>query len=470
MNMTKRKWFNPCDRLNDIIHDINNLLDRDNKGNSAMVFMDSTMVRLLLDAIKEIKNIENEHKLQRLNIALVLKILALNRLYSKTRRRIYTTMSELVDQYSLCSHTKAMITDEEVEYLTTLLSDSNDRESRESIKDKVQATNRIPSKVSRIMRDGLKDLMDLYDVILMKGEGILARLKFIPENIFELLIVSLREYSLKNYEQTEYNLMREAQKYKSARNTHISSDVWGEMIANENRILQLAVSGNLTKGDNKDDYHIDDFTKEQCLQMEANKPLIQLFIENSIDDKLFDVDSAFNKGELFSVLSSDNIDLLNYLILRHNIIRCGAFPPLKYKYVQWLNAKPAQTEDAYQIEDLTEEARGWLLRKDTYPKLAKLLNEEVKPYVVSTGTKATWDSVHFLFKLFGIVKQRFSRKDFAILVTQIVPGLGEASTLKSMMEKSGVNFPSTIKDFDIDKASPSVATALKPFYNKFKNL
>lgn len=134
-----------------------------------------------------------------------------------------------------------------------------------------------------------------------------------------------------------------------------------------------------------------------------------------------------------------------------------------------VDAGSTQAENPYSIDDLTEEARGWLLRKDIYPKLAKLLNDEVKPYVDGTGTKATWDSVHYLFKVFGIVQSRLSREKFATLLTQIVPGLGKSGTLESMMEKSSIKWP-PVKGFEIETAKPSVATALRPFYDKFKNL
>lgn len=256
--------------------------------------------------------------------------------------------------------------------------------------------------------------------------------------------------------------------YKPYAGATYTQEIWGKALDTWFDALNYAVkiSGRMYELESD----IKKYRAYNIIELSEQYALIQKILDAAEDDSLFDFDKCNGPFiNLFDKLTIENVDVFLQLILRHDIIVCEMNSNLKKEFDAWYNIKPAQSEDSYRIENLSEDARGWLLRKEIYPKLAKLLNDEVKPYVESTGTKATWDSFHFLFKLFGIVKPRFSRKNFAILVTQIVPGLGESSALESMMEQSHINWPQ-IKGFEIDNAKSSVATALRPFYDKFNNL
>lgn len=92
------------------------------------------------------------------------------------------------------------------------------------------------------------------------------------------------------------------------------------------------------------------------------------------------------------------------------------------------------------IEDISSELQNYMLRKDKFAEIAKILNETIKPIVDATGNKANWDYVCFAFKLLNIVNRTLSREKFAKLIVAMCPDLGDASRLNSSMEKSGANY------------------------------
>lgn len=323
--------------------------------------------------------------------------------------------------------------------------------------------------------DALSDIRDVLTSIIVSGHEKLKTIVPDDKELKELTVSVIRNYCKTFYTPTFLtNLRHEAVKLMGGKKyTHVERENWIDLLTNEDKFIKLGKLGNALEEYTKnsaEDARFEFYGEDRCKILDDNPMLMDIMLSVNYGLELFDLEGALNNYNLLFALNENNLQLFCEMILRRNVMLGMIEPELKKEFDAWLNIMPAQSEDSYLIDDLSEDARRGLLRKEIYPKLAKLLNDEVKPYVESTGTKATWDSVHFLFKLFGIVKPRFSRKNFAILVTQIVPGLGEASALESMMEKYDVGLPRSINGFDIDKASTKVATALRPFYDKFKNL
>lgn len=470
--MAQISKIDPCDRLEDTIHGINKQLGKLAESDAALLLMDPGMVKLLLQSIKEIRIIEAQHTEP---FCFALRLYNLKIEYSKTRSRFWRTIKKIVEQYTRNSYKGPLFPKEDFDYIADHLFDPDEKYYfKEAMVDELRTISRNSSEAIKTMGEGLSQLSYFYDGILMVGECILERLIREGKELREQTVCSIREYCRTSYKpKLLRDLRHEAVRLMGDNKySHVSQENWKDLLKNEDKIIELGKNGQAFeeyKRSKAEDARFEFYGEDRCKILDDDTGLMDIMLKVNHGLELFDLEGAIVTYDLLSALNESNLELFCEMFLRRNVMLGMIEPELKNEFEKWLNTKPAQPEDTYHIENLTEEARGWLLRKDIYPKLAKLLNDEVKPYVEGTGTKATWDSIHFLFKHYGIVGKRFSREKFAKLVTQIVPDLGEASALEHMMEKSDVNWPSP-SGFDIDKSKSSVAIALSPFYDKFKNL
>ena len=113
-------------------------------------------------------------------------------------------------------------------------------------------------------------------------------------------------------------------------------------------------------------------------------------------------------------------------------------------------------------EVLDPTLQSYFLRKEKFAEIAKVLNETIKPMVEATGNKANWDYVCYAFKVLGIVKINLSRKKVASLLVAMCPGIGEASTLESSMEKSSASYQGKY-DYEKLKETEQLKIHSKPY-------
>lgn len=188
---------------------------------------------------------------------------------------------------------------------------------------------------------------------LDNGLTLLEKICIDEEHIRKKVESALIEYSNDFYQKTLKGLKREAIKFKTEdRSLHLSPEIWGKVMENEEKALKLAVDGKLSSFQDKEGLY-DGFSEEQCKLMEDNGALMQKILDVGTDDELFDFDYAAEEhNQLFTLLTPENIDLFYYLILRHNIIRCETFPELKEKNKEWLNK--------YKEETLSDADKGLL--------------------------------------------------------------------------------------------------------------
>lgn len=165
---------------------------------------------------------------------------------------------------------------------------------------------------------------------------------------------SFRNYAKAVGKRTQRELEREAQKFKERRNASLTPEVWGLVLENEERALELARDGRLTSDEYLFDGHFEAFTDNMRKQMEESYPLMQKILSIGRDDQLFDFEYAFDPYiNLLADLNCDNIDMFNELILRHNIIRCGACPELKAKFERWMQGEEVRADSASATTDDT---------------------------------------------------------------------------------------------------------------------
>lgn len=193
---------------------------------------------------------------------------------------------------------------------------------------------------------------ELTNVIKEITDSFLNIYKVLAENstpdaaVMVLLKDSFRGYAHQLYNQTERDLRHEAQKFKERRNAPLSPEVWGHVLANENRAIELARDGKLTSKVNIDDEHYEGYSDDSKKQMEESFSLMQKILTISMDDSLFDFEYGLKPHvNLLSDLNVHNLDVFHEIILRHNIIRCGAFPSLKDKYDQWMNTTSSLSQE-----------------------------------------------------------------------------------------------------------------------------
>ena len=113
-------------------------------------------------------------------------------------------------------------------------------------------------------------------------------------------------------------------------------------------------------------------------------------------------------------------------------------------------------------EVLDPTLQSYFLRKEKFAEIAKVLNETIKPNVEATGNKANWDYVCYAFKVLGIVRKNLSRMKVASLLVAMCPGIGEASTLESSMEKSSASYQGKY-DYEKLKETEQLKIHSKPY-------
>lgn len=113
-------------------------------------------------------------------------------------------------------------------------------------------------------------------------------------------------------------------------------------------------------------------------------------------------------------------------------------------------------------EVLDPTLQSYFLLNDKFAEIARVLNETIKPMVEATGNKANWDYVCYAFKVLGIVKEGLSRKKVANLLVAMCPGIGEASTLESSMEKSSASYQGKY-DYEKLKETERLKILSKPY-------
>lgn len=126
------------------------------------------------------------------------------------------------------------------------------------------------------------------------------------------------------------------------------------------------------------------------------------------------------------------------------------------------SAAKHNTDYPTSCEVLDPTLQSYFLRKEKFAEIAKVLNETIKPNVEATGNKANWDYVCYAFKVLGIVKINLSRKKVASLLVAMCPGIGEASTLESSMEKSSASYQGKY-DYEKLKETEQLKIHSKPY-------
>lgn len=189
------------------------------------------------------------------------------------------------------------------------------------------ARGKMHSALCRIERVEINNLLHAKDLLSAICPGTV--------DIAKCFEATERNYSKELYKRTQRDLKHEAQKYKPSRSASLTPEIWGELMENEDKALELAVKGKLV---DSEDEHFDAFTEDMRKGMENSYDLMQKIINVSSDDNLFDFEyAAEGHVRFYDALNQDNVDLALELILRHNLIRCETFPDLRLQYENWLN-------------------------------------------------------------------------------------------------------------------------------------
>jgi len=154
----------------------------------------------------------------------------------------------------------------------------------------------------------------------------------------------LRQYAKEVGSNVERDLRKIAQNLKSSRSSPLTSEVWGKVMDEEDKLFDLAINGCLGETEEKQLEHIS-ATKEQLID---NYSLLQKIKSTCLDEELFDIRLSVETHNLLLSLNADNLELFYELVLRRNIIQREMFPDkLKAQYEEWLS----QTEEQQLDED-----------------------------------------------------------------------------------------------------------------------
>lgn len=153
----------------------------------------------------------------------------------------------------------------------------------------------------------------------------------------------LRHYANEIGRNLERELKKTAQNFKPYRNAPLTSDVWGQVMQQEDDMYEQAINTQVGEIDDKYLKNIS-VTKDMLID---NYSLLQKIKTTCLDEELFDIKLSVGTHNLLSSLSADNLDLFCELVLRRNIIQREMFPnELGTKYKEWLNpTKEQQSED-----------------------------------------------------------------------------------------------------------------------------
>lgn len=180
----------------------------------------------------------------------------------------------------------------------------------------------------------LDSIFDLMCVICSYPTELLSGYKPTQKDIIFALENELRQYTKEVSINVERDLRKKAQNLKPSRNSSLTSDVWGKVMEEEDKLFDLAISDSF--GENTETlFENISATKDQLVE---NFSLLQKIKTTCLDEELFDIRLAVETHQLLSSLNADNLDLFYELVLRRNIIQREMFPEeLRAKYDEWLN-------------------------------------------------------------------------------------------------------------------------------------
>lgn len=340
--------------MEDIINDINKQLDRLHEREPALLFMDSAMAKLLLDSIKVIKLIEAQHREQTENLGLALRIYNLKSEYSKARFRSYRTIKNIVEQYNRSIFTGPMIPKEDFDYITTILYEFDDTEFKEGMKNQLHSINEKSPKLFKTMRDELSRVMHFYDELLLGGENILDGLIRDGKKLRELTVQTIREYCKTFYKpKLLKDLHHEAVRLMGGNKySHVERENWVDLIANEDKIVELGKNGHALEEYLKspaEDPRFEFYGEDRCKTLDNSTELMDIMLRVNYGLELFDLEGALNNYNLLSSLNESNQDLFCEMFLRRNVILGLIEPELKEEFEHWLGLpQDEHSEDAVQ--------------------------------------------------------------------------------------------------------------------------
>ena len=186
----------------------------------------------------------------------------------------------------------------------------------------------------------LKSIFKLMCVICSYPEELVSGYKPNQEEIIRSLELELRHYTREVGKNVERDLKKTAQELKNSRSSHLTPDVWGNVMKKEDELYDSVINGREVEIEKMRFENIS-ATKEQLMD---NYSLLQKIKTTCLDGELFDIRLSVETHNLLSSLNADNLDLFYELVLRRNIIQREMFPEeMISMYEEWLN--PSGNED-----------------------------------------------------------------------------------------------------------------------------
>lgn len=219
----------------------------------------------------------------------------------------------------------------------------------------------------------LDSIFALMCVICSYPVELLSGYKPTQKEIIVALEKELRQYAKEVGSNVERDLRKIAQNLKSSRSSPLTSDVWGKVMDEEDKLFDLAINGCLGETEEKQLEHIP-ATKEQLID---NYSLLQKIKTTCLDEELFDIRLSVETHNLLLSLNADNLELFYELVLRRNIIQREMFPDkLKAQYEEWLN--PSDNEDTLNQNERQEKINYFAPQKNLQEMLKQDCFNEVR--------------------------------------------------------------------------------------------
>lgn len=433
--------------MEDIINDINKQLDRLHEREPALLFMDSAMAKLLLDSIKVIKLIEAQHREQTENLGLALRIYNLKSEYSKARFRSYRTIKNIVEQYNRSIFTGPMIPKEDFDYITTILYEFDDTEFKEGMKNQLHSINEKSPKLFKTMRDELSRVMHFYDELLLGGENILDGLIRDGKKLRELTVQTIREYCKTFYKpKLLKDLHHEAVRLMGGNKySHVERENWVDLIANEDKIVELGKNGHALEEYLKspaEDPRFEFYGEDRCKTLDNSTELMDIMLRVNYGLELFDLEGALNNYNLLSSLNESNQDLFCEMFLRRNVMLGLIEPELKERFEQWIQGEDACMDSLSATTDNIH-AEAEELCHFIHPKLYgddKKMNEvhkEIKGLVKNFGVQ---DICSYL--------KEMRQQEKVFLPTGVQQALDELQRMGMPTDKKGYDYKTFAKYYN----------------------
>ena len=444
----------PCDKLKDIIHDINNQLDKLRESDSALLLMDSAMVKLLLDSIKEIQIIEAQPRHLNTRLGYALRISNLRSEYSKARTRFYQTIKKTVEQYNRSVFTGPLVPKEDFDYITTILSDPgemvlelDDMKFKELMKDQLHSYNEKSPKLFKMMRDELSRIMSFYDSILLVGETILYRLIREGKELRELTVNVIRDYCKTFYTQKFLtNLRHEAVRLMGGEKyTRVTPENWIDLLTNEDKLIELGKKRLALKeyqNSKADDARFEFYGEDRCKILDDSTELMDVMLSVNYGLELFDLEGALNNYNLLSALNESNQDLFCEMFLRRNVMLGMIEPELKERFEQWIQGEDACMDSLSATTDNIH-AEAEELCHFIHPKLYgddKKMNEvhnEIKGLVKNFGMQDICCHLN-----------EMKRQERVLLPTGVQEALDELQRMGMPTDKKGYDYKTFAKYYN----------------------